>query len=73
MTTKALQKAQERVERIRLKLRKLRAEKRRHDKQEAMLADARLGALVRGNHPELARLLLASVPAPYPQDHGNGG
>lgn len=45
--TKAEQKAQERLERTRRELRKLRAEKRRQDKQAALLADARLGALVR--------------------------
>lgn len=59
--TKAEQKAQERLERTRRGLRKLRAEKRRQDKQAALLADARLGALVREQHPELARLLLASA------------
>jgi hypothetical protein len=59
--TKAEQKAQERLERTRRELRKLRAEKRRQDKQAALLADARLGALVREQHPELARLLLASA------------
>ena len=41
--TKAVQKAQERLDRVRQRLRKLRAEKRRQDKQAALLADARLG------------------------------
>ena len=59
--TKAEQKAQERLDRVRQRLRKLRVEKRRQDKQAALLADARLGALVREQHPELARLLLASA------------
>jgi len=59
--TKAEQKAQERLDRTRRELRKLRAEKRRQDKQAALLADAHLGALVREQHPELARLPLASA------------
>lgn len=58
--TKAEQKAQDRLERVRSKLRKLKAEKRRQDKQAALLADARLGALVREQHPELAKLLINS-------------
>ena len=65
--TKAEQKAQEQCDRIRLKLRKLKAEKRRQDKQAALLADARLGALVREQHPELARLLLASAGLVLPE------
>ena len=59
--SQSAQKTQERIDRLRLGLRKMKAEKRRQDKHAALLADARLGALVREQHPELARLLLASA------------
>lgn len=59
--SQSAQKTQERIDRLRLDLRKMKAEKRRQDKHAALLADARLDALVREQHPELARLLLASA------------
>lgn len=54
--TKALEKAQARVDRMKAQLRKLRAEKRRQDKAARLKADAHLGAIVRAQHPELAKI-----------------
>lgn len=53
----SLDRLREREKRLRSKLRKLKAERRRQDKQAELMANARLGALVRREHPALAALL----------------
>lgn len=50
-----------RMERLRARLRKLKAQARKQEKEAALAADAKLGALVRVQHPELAKLLQASL------------
>ena len=59
--SKAEELLDRRIARDRLKLRKLKAERRLIQKKEQLLSDARLGAYLRKEHKELAHLLTAAM------------
>lgn len=50
------------IKRIRTRLLKAKASLRKQKKEELLRADAMLGAIVREQHPELAKLFLAAGP-----------
>ena len=49
-----------RIQRLRTRIRKAKASWRKEQQAAALLADAQLGAIVREQHPELAKLLIAA-------------